>query len=366
MKGVIFIPRQGENIRKRKDGRWEARFKQRGKTTYQSVYGKSYFEVKRKMRVAMVELPKPKINDRLFSATCLEWLSHIQDETKPSTYANYVFQVQRHIIPYFNKMSLSKIDDALIESFLKEKRQHGRLDNKGGLSAKTVHDLSVILSQILKFAGIDCRMVTKSPKTKTIDILSSSEHQQLMQGIMMNLNLETLGFFVALSTGIRIGELCALKWGDIYFDDEFIRVDKTLQRIKNTSDVGAKTKIIITEPKSVHSVRDIPIPPELYDLLLQQREKNNAFVLTGQADKFFEPRTYQEKFKKHLKRFGLRDMKFHVLRHTFATRAVSQGFEIKSLSEILGHANSSFTLEKYVHNSIELKKLNMNKLSFVC
>jgi integrase len=358
------MPRHGENIRKRKDGRWEGRYKPKGKDYYRSIYGKSYYDVKEKIRNATHEEPKAKIKDKLFSDVCLEWLAHIQSEVRSPTYANYLFQVERRIIPHFRKTSIKKLDTPMVEAFAKEKALNGRLDKKGGLSAKSVHDLTVILSQIIKYANLNCSFIAKEPKAKTLDILSASEHERLVQGIMLRLNLETLGFLMALCTGIRIGELCALKWNDIYFDDRFIRINKTLQRIKNTENTGSKTIIIIGEPKSQRSIRDVPIPPRLFELLLQMRGKQNAFVLTGQADKFLEPRTYQAKFKRYLKEFSLRDVKFHILRHTFATRAIAQGFELKSLSEILGHATASFTLEKYVHSSIELKKSYMDKLAF--
>ena len=363
------MPKRGENIHKRKDGRWEARYKPKGKEAYKSVYGKSYYEAKEKLRVIMQEEPKPVTRKILFKDVCLEWLRHVQFEVKESTYAYYVFQVERHMIPHFDKMGLRQINDSTIEEFIREKSLHGRLDKKGGLSAKTVHGLSVILSQIMAYAKgkgyttFDCDIVTKEPKTKKLDILSSDEHQQLVQGIMLRLNTETLGFLIALYTGARIGELCALKWQDIDLNDEVIYITKTLQRIKNAEKIGAKTKIIIGEPKSNHSYREIPIPPFLLAILTQMRKTNNTYILTGQSSKHFEPRTYQAKFKQYLKTFGIRDIKFHALRHTFATRAVADGFELKSLSEILGHATASFTLEKYVHSSMQMKKFFMDKIT---
>ena len=180
---------------------------------------------------------------------------------------------------------------------------------------------------------------------------------------MLRLNPETLGFLIALYTGVRIGELCALQWQDIDLNDKVLHITKTLQRIKNPDPKGPKTIIFIGEPKSAKSYRDIPIPPFLFAAFSQMKASKHAYVLTEQVSRFLEPRTYQEKYKRYLKEFGIRDVKFHVLRHTFATRAIAQGFEIKSLSEILGHASVSFTLEKYVHSSIELKKSCMDKMT---
>jgi len=372
MRGGIIVSRHGENIHKRKDGRWEARYIPRGKTVYRSVYGKSYHEAKAKLREAIQTQPKTGPKKKMFKDVCLEWLRHIQIEVKPPTYANYLFQVERHIIPYFDKVSLKRLDEAMCESFIRDKALHGRLDKKGGLSLKTVHDLTVILSQIIGYAKekgditLEYDIVTKEPKTKKLDILSSEEHERLVQAILLRLNPLTLGFLIALYTGLRIGELCALTWYDIKFDDKLIRVTKTLQRIKNTENTGTKTKVIIGEPKSSLSYRDIPIPPFLYEILKEMRGASKAYILTGEAARFLEPRTYQAKFKNYLKEFGIRNINFHVLRHTFATRAISQGFELKSLSEVLGHARASFTLEKYVHSSIELKRVCMDKMTSPC
>ena len=363
------MPKHGENIHKRKDGRWEGRYKPIGKDSYRSVYGRTYGEAKEKLRAASQNNPQHTPTKKLFADVCMEWLRSIQFEVKEATSARYYFLVTRHIIPYFDKVSLKKLDAQTLEVYIREKSLNGRLDKKGGLSQKTVHDLSVVLSQIIKYANqkgytaLDFDISTKEPKTKKLDILSSDEHQQLVQGILLRLNLETLGFLIALYTGVRIGEICALKWQDIDFGDKVLHITKTLQRIRNTENAATKTKISIGEPKSARSYRDIPIPPFLFDILVQMRGANNAYLLTGQVKRHLEPRTYQAKFKRYLKEFGIRDIKFHVLRHTFATRAIAGGFELKSLSEILGHANPSFTLEKYVHSSIELKKACMDKLS---
>ncbi len=163
--------------------------------------------------------------------------------------------------------------------------------------------------------------------------------------------------------GIRLGEICALKWEDINFQTQTLKINKTIQRIKNLDENAVtKTKIIIDAPKSQKSIRDIPIPSFMLDLLEKNKADKNSYLLTG-TPKYIEPRVYQDMFKKYLKESGINDIKFHALRHTFATRAIEKDFDIKSLSEILGHSSVKFTLERYVHPSDEYKRQNMEKLS---
>ena len=148
--------------------------------------------------------------------------------------------------------------------------------------------------------------------------------------------------------------------------NSMLKIRKTMQRIKDTN-IGAakKTKIVITEPKSECSIRDIPLPSFMNEIARQFEGVPKAFVLTGDRNKFVEPRTMQNRFKVYVKESGIKDANYHALRHTFATRCIEVGFEIKSLSEVLGHSNVNITLNRYVHSSFELKCSNMNKLAFI-
>ena len=158
-------------------------------------------------------------------------------------------------------------------------------------------------------------------------------------------------------------ELCALKWENISLENATLKVQKTLQRIQETNKgASTKTKIVITEPKSKCSIRDIPIPKFLVEIARQFLDSPKAYILTGDKSKYVEPRTMQNHFKQFVDACGIEDANFHALRHTFATRCIELGFEIKSLSEILGHANVNITLNRYVHSSFDLKSANMNKL----
>jgi len=187
------------------------------------------------------------------------------------------------------------------------------------------------------------------------------EQNDLLNYAKENLDHKKLGIIIALYTGIRLGELCALQWQDIDFKEGILSITKTLQRIKDTdSSANSKTKMVIDKPKSQKSVREIPLPTSLV-CLLKKHEKNQPstnYVLSGKA-KYVDPRVYQEKFKQYLKQAEIKENTIHALRHTFATNAVARGFDVKNLSEILGHSSVRFTLEKYVHGSMETKKASM-------
>lgn len=167
-------------------------------------------------------------------------------------------------------------------------------------------------------------------------------------------------------TGLRIGEICALRWQDVSLTDATVCVKCTMQRIKNLDcDTGNKTKVVISSPKSYSSAREIPLSPLALELCKKFYGSPNAYVLTDEAERFVEPRVLQYKMKRYTSDCGLVGEHFHTLRHSFATRCVEVGFEIKSLSEVLGHASPQITLERYVHSSIELKRENMMKLASI-
>lgn len=194
-------------------------------------------------------------------------------------------------------------------------------------------------------------------------VLTHDEQASLIRTVLNDMDLYKFGVLLSLYTGIRIGELCALKWEDMCLSDSVLKIRRTMQRIQESDgNTIRKTKIIITVPKSKCSVRLISLPSFISDIAQQFSNSPQAFILTGDSERFVEPRTMQNHFKSLVAESGIERANFHVLRHTFATRCVEVGFEIKSLSEILGHANVNITLNRYVHSSFELKSNNMNKL----
>ena len=229
--------------------------------------------------------------------------------------------------------------------------------------------LSVVRS-ILKFAvrkgkSIPCdgRTVQIKQTQRQMRILSSKEQKRLCSYLYSEINPWNIGILICLFTGLRLGEICALHWEDISFAEQTIYVHQTMQRIQDKSNSEKKTKIVLTTPKSACSVRTIPIPEPLAAILIDYKTVPNGYLLTNSESSFIEPRTMQNKFKTVLKSCEIESANFHSLRHTFATRCVELGFDVKSLSEILGHATVNITMNRYVHPTLDMKKENMEKLS---
>lgn len=302
------------------------------------------------------------------------WLSEIQFNVKPSTYATYFNLIRSQIIPFFKNYKIENFDSLLLYQFANEKLRKGRINNCGGLSAKTVKDMLMIIRLIFTFAqtnygiNIALKFPTIKNSTKNISTLTKQEQMRLENYVLSNLNCETIGILICLYTGIRIGELCALKWSDIDFHSNVLHISRTAQRITNTDRCSiSKTKLLIDTPKSIHSIRSIPLPNFLCSLLKNLYTSNlkKCFLLSSKFNKILEPRNYQYKFKHYLKDCNLTPTNFHTLRHTFATRCVEEDFDIKSLSEILGHANINITLNRYVHSSMEFKTSQMQRLELL-
>lgn len=360
------MSRRGENIRKRTDGRWEGRYIEAysvtGKACYRSVYGKTYAETKEKLKQCKKLCDKStgsKINmEELFK----EWLSMKENTVKPSTKVTYDYFIEKHFIPYFRNVKVMYLTSELVQDFVSE---------RSSLSPKTVHDMLSLLIQIIKYAQskkyinyFDFNSIAY-PKlqSKELPVLKNSEFIKLVNYVQIHFEIQKIGILLSLFMGLRLGEICALQWKDINFTEETMHINKTMQRLKNTDkNAETKTKIVIDVPKTQKSIRDIPIPSFLMTLLKEYRSNDNSYILTCTTD-YIEPRTYQKKFKTYLEEAGIPDINFHALRHTFATRAIEQEFDIKSLSEILGHSSVKFTLERYVHPSDEYKKMNLEKLA---
>ena len=377
------MPRKGENIFKRKDGRWEGRYikaRDGNKAVYGYVFGKSYLEVKQKKAEAISRIDNEKTQVKkhiqakspTFENIARQWLEELKPIRKKSTIVKYMGQLKNYIIPAFGSFKLNEISNENIISFSRKlltEEQQGRK-----LSPKTVSDIISRMKSIRRFALLRGYEVNYIPnvveiplRQRQIRILTIFEENKILHYLKNHFDLTALGILLSLFTGLRIGELCALKWSDFSFDDKEFYVQRTMQRLHNLDEnTEKKTAIEIGEPKSPSSIRKIPIPDELLNFL-KNAYVADAYVLSGLRNKFVEPRTMENRFKSVLKKCGVERINFHALRHTFATRCVELGFDIKSLSEILGHANVNITLNRYVHPSMKLKHANMNKLnSFIC
>lgn len=315
----------------------------------------------------MVNIPTSSIIPaKIFSGYCDEWLKIKRPKIKEATYVKYLSILEKHIKPALGQYPVKDISSITVEKF-----SHQLMYDKN-LSPKAVRDILTVVHSIFSYISrhsISMQHIEMEyPKCgrKEIRILDEEEQMHLFRYLLSDPDRCKFAVLIALMTGMRIGEICALCWVDIDLDNRVIHVRYTMQRIKDIhNDSGRKTKIIITEPKSETSVRDIPLT-EYSASFFQKLYSDNpaAFVLTGESTKYIEPRILQDKLKKYAKECNLEGIHFHTLRHTFATRCVEVDFEIKSLSEVLGHSSPTITLQRYVHSSIEFKRTNMNILSF--
>ena len=368
------MARRGDNIRKRADGRWEGRYSIRsesGGKHYRSVYGKSYSEVKEKLTGVIhgtqnmgafcgndeTAEGEKAWRDVDFCALVEEWLCEIEKSRKYSTYIKYKTIYQCHIQPLFSGDTFPLMNN-------------GHIQNRIAVSEKSDsirHSMLAVIKQTLRYAekqyGWPVPSITNifaQNRSHSIDILKRSEQAKLMQFLHKDMDISKAGIFLCLSTGLRLGEICSLKWIDIDPECKLLHVNRTVQRIKSMEG-PSRTVLLETTPKSVFSNREIPIPDTLLSLLMNFKMSGQEYILC--KDKPMEPRTYQNRFKRYLGQIMIPDYNFHALRHTFATNCIDSGMDIKSLSEILGHSNVQITLDRYVHPSMDTKRKYIDALS---
>lgn len=366
------MSRRGENIYKRKDNRWEGRYKKghdsQGKTRFGYVYAKTYREAREKLNLCKQEaITNSTPSKKRFGDFCDEWLVLSRSRVKESTYVKYHTMVTNHIKPKLGRLFPNHLNTVGIEGF-----SHDLLME--GLSVKTVRDILTVLRSVLKYCRRqlgpsfpDIEIVYPKDRKKEMRVLTLEEQTKLIQYLLHEMDAVKFGALLALLTGMRIGEVCALQWKDISTEDKTSHIRSTMQRLQTLDDHSdTKTRIVIGDAKSQASDRIIPLTEYAAKLCKSMDPKNDAaYILTGDAQHYLEPRALQYRLGKYTEACGLKDVHFHALRHTFATRCVEVGFEIKSLSEILGHSSARVTLDRYVHSSLELKRTNMDKLSAV-
>jgi len=386
------MARKGENIHKRKDGRWEARIavEELGIKKYKSLYAKSYKEVKTKLLHFYVDQKKEEIlqsyvasnnttDIKTFSQVTSEWFDANRVRQKASTQLKYHNMFDNHILPAFGNMDIKEIDEVNVNSFLSEKLANGALSHlpntSAPLSSSYVRTMGILISSVLTYAAIkDYRNILKAPISKpsedrkSVSVVGKSDLAKINQLLQIDVSCTAVGIAIALDAGLRIGEVCALRWDDIDLEAKLIHVKHTVVRIKNdTSDYkingkSPKTRLIIDVPKTKSSLRDIPINSRLYDILKKAKETSISKYVVSDKESFMSPRTFEYRYHKLLQKHSITDTNFHTLRHTFSTRCVEVEVDIKSLSEILGHSSVSTTLDIYVHPSMELKRCQIEKL----
>lgn len=316
-----------------------------------------------------------------FEEIASRWLESKIPQLKESSIARYRFLLHRYIFPTFALKPIEDITMAALDDFTAELMKRGNASGEG-LSPKTTADTIQVIRNILGYAsriGIcsenpSLRLIRIRQEPRPLIVLSINDQQKLWNHLSSRPSEKNLGILFGMCLGLRIGEVCALRWEDISLEESIITIERTVQRIPKISDItnqhnpdmhkrsdNNKTQIIATRPKSSKSARVIPIPDQLYNLLLRV-DSRDGFVLSG-TDRIVEPRSLSYHYRKVLNSCGIKYYSFHMLRHTFATRCVELGFDIKTLSEILGHSTVSITLNRYVHPSIEQKRKNMALLS---
>lgn len=371
------MPRKGENIRKRKDGRWEGRYikgydTKNQKAKYVSIYGRTYAEAKEKLNEAKYKASKGlvyvNVKNRLFGEVINSWLNVQKLNLKPSSINKYESIIENHIIPELGHIKISELNEEVFYSFLENQRKNGNKKTGKKLSNSYLQTMLYILNATVKYAAsrkmmpfFSIHFAGLGKEAAQIQTLNIQDENKLDHYLSSNISLRNLGIMLSLYCGLRLGEVCSLKWADIDLENAVLHVQRTVQRIAVTTGEH-KTQIHIGPPKSPSSIRSIPIPDFLLQIIkdLEKEDASDAFILTGSIDKSMEPRTFQYYFQQVLTSAGIKKNKYHTLRHTFATNCIALGFDVKSLSEILGHSNVSITLNKYVHPSIKQKKMQMN------
>lgn len=297
-----------------------------------------------------------------YNGALLEWLRENEHKFAVSTSVKYQHIFFKHIEPFFRGKTANEINQQFLDEY-----KHMLLKKKtcrGSLSDETLRSIFVLVKRGLSNMNLDSEVrfsIDLKKKRHDIDVFSKGEQKRLETFLKKDMKLTELGIYLCLYTGLRIGELCALKWSDIDREGEYMKVSRTVQRLKQAQ----KSTLVVTAPKTWSSHRLIPIADSVFPILCsfydEKRADKYIFSKTGAVP--LEPRTMQYRYRKILDESGISYRKFHTLRHTFATRCITSGMDVKTLSEILGHSNIQTTLNYYCHISIEHKKQQINLLN---
>ena len=290
------------------------------------------------------------------------WKEYKQHFVKQSSMAAYLLLLNKHILPEFG--DCTELPEHEVQSFVLRKI-------KGGISAKTVKDILIVLKMIVQYGAKngwinnyswDIKYPANEQK-KELDVMSTDNFKQVLAYLQKNFTFQGLGIIITMNTGMRIGEICGLQWGDIDLDTNCISVQRTVERIYVMEGDKKFTKLVINTPKTQNSCRQIPMSKDLLALVKPlMKVVNKSYYVLSNSDKPIEPRTYRNYYKDLLAQLGIPDLKFHGLRHSFATKCIEAGCDYKTVSVLLGHANISTTLNLYVHPNADQKKRCIDKM----
>ncbi len=291
------------------------------------------------------------------------WKTDKKQYVKKSSFSAYMLLLENHLLPVFGDKF--EVGETEVQAFVFRKLEQG-------LSHKTIKDILIVLKMILKFGAknkwlihhhqLDIQFPTERIK-QNIEVLSRANQKIMMQYIQQHFTFRNLGMYICLCSGMRIGEICALTWDDIDTENGIVQIRRTIQRIYTIDGDVRKTEIIIDTPKTKNSIREVPMNRDLLKMLKPIKKVVNPsfFVLTNDA-KPTEPRTYRTYYKNFLRTLGMPELKFHGLRHSFATRCIESKCDYKTVSVLLGHSNISTTLNLYVHPNLEQKKKAIDQM----
>lgn len=376
------MARHGENIYKRKDGRYEGRYvtgkKSNGTTRFGYVYGMRYTDVKKRLLEKKAEIqqtihPEAAVRGMTVEKWMRSWLeTDLLGGIKPSSYLTYLNQMNRHILPCLGRMQMASITPEMVHSFLE------CLQAKG-LGENTVRGIYRLLSAAMR-AALDDGIISKNPCRKICvkrgervqqRVFSLEEQKKVEKTLSQGEDLTAL---FAMYTGLRLGEICGLRWSDINWENGTATVCRTVQRLKRMDTDkclkcgDAKTYLMIGSPKSPSSCRTIPIPTFLLKRLEIQKKQRSAAQLTtgyifGTGMRAADPRTIQRRFAGVVRRLEIPDAHFHTLRHSYATRLLEMGVDVKTVSQLLGHSSAKTTLDCYAHSLLDQQRSAVAKLS---
>lgn len=381
------------SISRRSDGRYMARYTVNGKR--KTIYGATHAEVREKLNENLNKIAKGEYiepNKETVGKWLKDWLvTYALPTVKQSTYISYEAYIRLHIDPELGDIVLTALSLERLQLFFNKLSINTK--KRKALSPKTIKNIYNMFHAAIDQAVINRKIIrnpllgVKLPKVikKEIRVLSPDDQFKLQTAAKNSAELQAYGVVFTLNTGVRLGELIGLQWKDVNFQKHTIRIRRTVGRLAKVDEDGSlvqksegvnSTEIAIRTPKSITSRREIPLFDELWNDLMEYRERQREMIdaLGGDYDdqdyifattmgKVYDPRVYEDLFKRCLKSAELEPLNFHALRHTFATRALEAGMDIKVLSSILGHSQASTTLNLYGHALPDHKRISMDKMS---
>lgn len=367
------MAKHGENIHKRKDGRWEGRYiKSRtpdGKPHWGYIYGRSYTSVKQRLTRKKAEAGYYRLSASglTFAELGENWLYSVKVSVKESTYAHYQYTLHKYLLPVLGSFLIENLDEELLERAMQNVIA-GTGTAHRPLGHSSAKECLSMLRRICKYAvhlrlirPMELCVALPQEEFKAAEPLSSADQRQLCAYVLAAPTPRKLGLLLGMESGLRIGEICGLQWSDFDLRSGTVQINRTVSRI---SCGNGHTKVVIQTPKTRTSRREIPLPKHILDALKRicPAASKNVWFLSGNKEKPVEPRCYRKSLKAYLQQASVHQVRPHVLRHTFATTCLQARCDIKTLSELLGHSDPGITLRRYVHSDPTRKQREIHRI----